>query len=72
MAVQARLEQFYKQGGLLYDTNTTKNTVFINSFFSENCSVSIPETELLLFAPLFSRAGVNKETSEAVSKSHLG
>ena len=56
----------------MYVTNTTKNTVFINSFLSENCSVNIPETELLLFSPLFSHAGVNKETSEAVSKSHLG
>ena len=69
MTVWARLEQFYKQGGLLY---VTKNTVFINSFLSENCSVSIPETELLLFSPLSSRAGVNEETSEAVSKSYLG
>ena len=72
MAVWARLEQFYKQGGLVYVTNTTKNTVFINSFLSENCSVSIPETELLLFSPLSSRAGVNEETSEAVIKSYLG
>ena len=67
MTCKASQVQPPRSAGLLYKTNSTKN--LINRSLSENCLVSIPNTDLLRCPP---HAGVDEEICGTISKGYLG